>query len=113
GEATPPRARTVGTRERAKAARIRDVHGETQPNLGAPDAGRLSPGAVEGVVHPRKRLEGLDHRPGKQVREGDLGQLRRRAILVDEPAVLVEKLDGDLALRRGGGNLEAWAHVSP
>ena len=46
-----------------------------------------------------------------EVRERDLGQLRLRSRLVDEPAVLVEQLDRNLPLRRRGRNGQARLHV--
>ena len=105
------RALDVGDEERARTVRLGDVHGQTEADLLAPDARGLPSHRLEGVVHGGERLHALDHGPRDEVREGDLGQLRLRSRLVDEPAVFVEQLDRDLPLRGRGRNGQAGLHV--
>ncbi len=105
------RALDVRDEEGARTVRLGDVHGQTEADLLAPDARGLPSHRLEGVVHRGECLHALDHGPRDEVREGDLGLLRLRPRLVDEPAVFIEQLDRDLALRGRRRNGQARLHV--
>ena len=88
----------VGDDQGARAVLLFDIHREAEVDLVAAQAHGRVARVVVGVVQARKILQGLENRPGDQVREGDLRLVSRGAVLVDQPPVLFEELDGDLAL---------------
>ena len=102
---------TFGTRSVREPSAFVDIDGDAETDFLAPDPGRLAARPVVGVVQRRHGLQRLDDRPGGQVRERDLRLLVGRAGFVDEAAILVEELDGDLALRRRRRDGKARLHV--
>ena len=105
------RALDVGDEKGARTVRLGDVHGQTEADLLAPDARGLPSHRLEGVVHRGECLHALDHGPRDEVRERDLGLLRLRPRLVDEPAVFIEQFDRDLALGGRRRHGQARLHV--
>ena len=80
GEAHGVGVRNVGDEEGARAVRLRHVDGETEADGASTHADRLGAGAVVGVVQSGKRLQGLDDRPGEELREGDLRRAPPRPV---------------------------------
>ena len=102
-----------GHDERAAAVGLRHVDGEAHVDVLVDDDARLAVGTLEERVLHRRHLvgDGADDGVADQVREADLGQPGALAEPVDDLAVDLEQLGGNVAEARGGGDLEAAFHV--
>ena len=100
-----------GTRSDARAVLLRDVDRDAEVHGAACGCARAAVGLAVGVVHPRVLLERAHDRPGDEVREGDLREAERLAVAVQDPPVLLHRLDGDDPVRGGGRDAERGLHV--
>ena len=101
-----------GTRRVRRAVLLRHVDRDAEVHVGLPDALRAPLGLGVGVVHPGVLLERPDDRPGDEVREGDLRLAHRLAVVVQDPPVLLHRLDRDDPLRGRGRDGEGGVHVA-
>ena len=111
GEVELPRVLDVRDEEGPRAVLLLHVDRDAEADLVALDAVRLALDLGKRVVHPREGVERPQDRPRHDVREADLREPRRLAVLVEEPPVLLERPHGHGADGGRGRDLEARLHV--
>ena len=97
--------------QRPRAVLAGDVHGDSQVDVPARHAERFLAALRIRLVHRRNRLDRAHDGPRHQMRVRKLALPCGRAMLIDQPPVLVDHLHRHHALAGGDGNRQAGRHI--
>ena len=97
--------------EAAGAIRLGHVDGNAQVDVRRVDRDGFSVYLVVEHVLARELLEGLNHRPGDQVSEGNFSASRPTKVVIDHDPVVDHQLCGHSSNTRGRGHGEGLVHV--
>ena len=111
GEVEGVGALDVRHEQGAGAVRLRDVDREAEVHVVVADHHGRAVGDAEARAHRRDLADRLHRRVRDQVREAHLAAAGARQVVVEDLAVDLEQLGGDVAHRRRGRDAEARLHV--